>query len=112
LRERRSEKKRVKALLKDRDAEVRLRVALALIEAKDGDALAALVERLPEVPAGQRWRVEQLLAGPWRRAGRRPRAGTTEQEWKRYCRAWSGWWRDHGAKVDLAKLACRGACWD
>src|SRR5205823_3604258 len=55
------EKKRAKALLKDSDAGVRLRVALALIEGKDSDGVGALIAMLPDVPAEQRWRIEQLL---------------------------------------------------
>jgi hypothetical protein len=98
------EKKRAKALLKDADAGVRLRVALALIEAKDNEAVGALIVGLAEVPAEQRWRVEQLL--PLLAGEQAPAVGVgaTELEWKRYCREWSGWWREHGTKGDLAKL--------
>src|SRR5262249_23692886 len=98
------ERKRARALLKDRDAGVRLRVALALIEAKENDAVGALIGLLPDVPAEQRGRVEQLLPVLGGEQAPAVAAGTTDHEWKRYCREWSGWWREHGTKVDLAKL--------
>src|SRR5207248_9558359 len=47
------ERKRAKALLKDPDAGVQLRVALALIEAKDADAVGTLIALLTDVPAQQ-----------------------------------------------------------
>src|SRR5262249_8690443 len=67
-------------------------------------AVAALLALLPDVPAEQRWRVEQVLPVLGGEKAPALGAGASEQEWKRYCRAWSGWWREHGAKVDLAKI--------
>jgi hypothetical protein len=91
-------------LLKDQDIRVRVRVALALVERKEKEALGALVKMLPEVPDEQRWRIEQLLSLI---AGEKAPAswgGSNDREWQAYCRAWSGWWRDQGDKLNLATL--------
>jgi hypothetical protein len=93
-----------RALLKDADVEVRLRVALALVERKEKDAAEALVKLLPDVPDEHRWRAEQVL--PLLAGDDAPNvyAGNSDREWKEYCKAWAGWWRDQGAKLDLASV--------
>ncbi|HKB42161.1 MAG TPA: HEAT repeat domain-containing protein [Gemmataceae bacterium] len=98
------EKKLARGLLRDRDVGVRLRVALALVEARDKETVGALVALLPDIPTDQRWRVEQVL--PLIAGEKAPSAGSSvsEEDWKKYCREWAGWWRDHGEKLDLARL--------
>ncbi len=93
-----------RALLGDGDVVLRLRVALALLERKEKDAAEALVAMLPDLPEAQRWRAEQvlpLLAGD---DAPNVHAGASDREWKAYCKAWAGWWRDKGATLDLASV--------
>jgi hypothetical protein len=57
----------VRKLLTDPDAEVRLRVALALAYALDKEAVPTLIELIGELPRTQVWdalQVLQALAGP------------------------------------------------
>ena len=94
----------VRQLLTDAEAEVRLRVALALAHAQDRQALPALIELVAELPGGQAWPAEELLlrlAGanvPTLPAGDDPAARKQRGE------AWQAWWKTHGAAVDLAQL--------
>src|SRR5262249_21909245 len=91
-------------LLQDPDPVVRLPVALALAEFKDREAFPVLIALLSELPAEQLWQAEETLR---RLAGDQAPALAlgTEQGSQRKCReAWETWWRDNGAKADLARL--------
>jgi len=95
----------VRPLLRDADPSVRLRVGLALAEARDKAAVPVLIDLLGTQPAEQAWRAEALLQ---RLAGEKsPAVGLgTDDAGREKCRdAWAGWWRDHGGKADLAALA-------
>jgi hypothetical protein len=94
----------VKKLLKDSEPAVRLQVAMALAAVKDRDAIPVLIDLLGILSREQAWPAEDLL---FRLAGdQAPDAasGNTEAA-RRKCRdAWTRWWAEHGAKVDLARL--------
>jgi HEAT repeat protein len=94
----------VALLLKDPNAGVRLRVALALTEQKDRNAVPVLIGLLGELPADRLWQAEELLR---RLAGDKAPAvalGTTEST-RHQCRdAWAAWWQKNAARVDLAVL--------
>lgn len=95
----------VRPLLRDADPAVRLRVGLALAEARDKAAVPVLIDLLGTLPAEQAWRAEALLQ---RLAGEKsPAVGLgTDDAGREKCRdAWAGWWRDQGGKADLAALA-------
>lgn len=95
----------VKVLLKDGDPLVRLRVAQALVEARDKSAVPALIEALPHVAARHAWAGEELLLRM--SEGKSPpllaRVGDDATRTK-YVAGWNAWWAKHEKDVDLAKL--------
>jgi HEAT repeat protein len=94
----------VRKLLKDRDATVRLEVALALAEVKDKESIPVLINLIGELPPEQTWPAEEVLL---RLAGEQTPAlvpGTDEASRRKNRDAWSAWWQQQGARVDLAKL--------
>lgn len=93
----------MQALLKDPSANVRLPVTMALVEARDKNAVPLLIERLADAPAEQLWQVSDLLE---RIAGDKapavyPSAKTPPAQVRD---AWQKWWAANAATVDLAKL--------
>lgn len=99
------ERQAVSKVLADPDAYVRLRVALALIQARDRGAVQALIDTLPHLTLHQAWQAEEVL---FRLAeDRSPPAvalGHDEAGRKNARDVWSAWWRDHAKSVDLATL--------
>jgi len=94
----------VRALLKDSEAAVRFKVAMALARARDREAVPVLIGMLGELPEGQAWQVVDFLCllaedqAPTESVG-------SDLSSRQKCRdAWAGWWAKHGRKVDLAKL--------
>lgn len=94
----------VQELLKDSSIKVRLPVAIALVEAKDKDAVPFLIDRLADAPADQSWQVVEMLeqlAGDKAPAvyfgPKTPPAQVRD--------AWRQWWTTNARAVDLAKLA-------
>ncbi len=51
----------MRKLLADPDAVVRYRVARSLALAKERDAVAVLIDAIPELPLNEAWRAEDLL---------------------------------------------------
>jgi HEAT repeat protein len=94
-----------KELLADADVMVRLRVGLALVYAKEREAVPALIDLLPQVPLQHAWLAEDVL---YRIAeGQEPPKISlgNDAAARTKCRdAWHAWWKEHAAKVDLAKL--------
>jgi hypothetical protein len=92
----------VRRLLRDPDAAVRRRVALALVEAREKEAVPVLIALLTELPGEEAVRVEETLLalagdkapqaalGPGPAARRQARA------------AWEAWWKAGGDRIDLA----------
>jgi HEAT repeat protein len=97
--------KAVQALLQDTDINVRWRVAMALVLAKDKDAVPELIGLLPGASQAQAWQIEDIL---YRLAdGKTPPAvalGVNEAGRKKCRDAWLTWWKEHGKAVDLAVL--------
>jgi HEAT repeat protein len=94
----------LRKLLKDPEPQVRLRVALALVYARDKEAVPALIDLVADLPRGQAWQAEDLL---YRLAGAKaPQAilGDDAAARKRYREDWNAWWKNHAAMVDLAQL--------
>ena len=100
-----AERASAKKLLADPDSIVRLRVGLALAYAKEREAVPALIDVLAHLPIQQAWLAEDVL---YRLADGvdPPKVSLGNDETARAkCRdAWRAWWKEHGAKVDLAKL--------
>jgi HEAT repeat protein len=104
VRARAMETEAARKFLKDTDALVRLRTALALVDRGDRAAVPALIEVLPAVPQNQAWLAEDILS---RLAGEQTpnvSLGEDESSRKNARDAWAKWYREQGAKVDLAKL--------
>ncbi|HYV36132.1 MAG TPA: HEAT repeat domain-containing protein, partial [Gemmataceae bacterium] len=96
----------VRALLKHADPQVRLRVALALANSQDREAMPALIDLLAVLPRDQSQEIMEFLdriAGGQGPAvvGGNDDAATR----KKLSDAWHGWWKDKGATVDLPALA-------
>jgi HEAT repeat protein len=94
----------VRKLLDDPDANVRFGAAVALAGARDGEAVAALIRTLDGPPSRQTSLVEELLYRVAERSAPKPPAGTDPASRRRHRQAWEAWWKEHGAKVDGAKL--------
>jgi hypothetical protein len=99
----------VRKLLKDSDAEVRLRAAQGLLACGDGAGLPALVALLEDTPLETAWQAEELLRYVAGDDSPRAVVGTgTAAERREYRKAWEAWREGRGAKVDLAKLDGQG----
>jgi HEAT repeat protein len=89
-------------LLKDPEAGVRLKVALALAGAQEREAVPVLIALVGELPAEQAAPAEEYLR---RLAARRPPEGLPEggdgEARKKRQEAWAAWWAAHGARVRL-----------
>jgi HEAT repeat protein len=97
----------VRRLLKDADLTVRLRVALALADLKESEALPVLIALLGDLPPETAWQAEDIL-----RAVAGDKAPDTalgdDDASRRKCRdSWASWWKAHGANVDLGKINLR-----
>jgi hypothetical protein len=94
----------VRKLLRDPDPAVRLRVALALTARREKEAIPVLIALLDQPPSQEMGLVEDLL---YRLAGDRAPAvatGNDKESRARYRAAWEDWWKEHGARIDLARI--------
>jgi len=98
------QKAAVRRLLQDPQADVRLRVAVALAYAREREAVPVIIEALPNLPQALAWQAEDVLL---RLAeGRNPPAvslGSDEPTRRKARDAWAAWWKANSS-VDLAKL--------
>ncbi len=97
----------VRKLLRDAEPVVRLRVALALVEAEDTEAVPVLIDLLAEV--GPPWDrpIEELLqrlAGDW---APNPPAGDDAITRRIRRDAWASWWRNTDGSALLAAFRRR-----
>jgi HEAT repeat protein len=93
----------VRKLLKDTDPTVRLRVALALAQTRDKEAMPSLIASLADAPFDNASQVEAFLR---QTAGDKAPKETlsADDESRRKCRdAWAAWWKDNSATVELAR---------
>jgi HEAT repeat protein len=94
----------VHKLLRDANSEVRLGVALALLEVKDREAVPALIEALADFSPDESRPAQEvlaLLAGD--KAPAFP-AGADADARQKSRDAWRAWWQTSGAAVDLERL--------
>jgi outer membrane protein assembly factor BamB len=84
---------------------VRLHTALALAFAKDRDAIPELIELLADLPADQAVRAEEVLLALAGEQAPEVGVGRDKTEREKARDAWADWWKKHGDKTDLAKLA-------
>jgi HEAT repeat protein len=93
----------VRKLLKDADATVRLKAALALAGRREREAVPVLIALLADLPMEQAGPAEEYLR---RLAADRPPVlptGDTEGARKGRRDAWAAWWAAHGARVELVE---------
>jgi hypothetical protein len=98
----------VRKLLDDPSPRVRLQVGLALVAARDKEAVAPLIRLLDQLPAAETGLLEDLL---YRLAGDKAPtqvAGSDAATRRKYREAWEAWWKEHQAKVEPALLARAG----
>jgi hypothetical protein len=98
------ERARLRPLLKDADARVRLRAASALAQAGDKAAVPTLIGLLSDGPLSVGWQALDLLG---RIAGEKaPQATLNEDaEGRRKARdAWAGWWLNAADRTELARV--------
>jgi hypothetical protein len=93
----------VRRLLKDPDATVRLRVALALVRNKNRQAVPVLIDLLGRLPPAETGLIEDIL---YRLAGDQAPTVTlgSKTPAENVREAWAAWWTKHGDSVDLSHL--------
>src|SRR6185437_15901534 len=94
----------VRKLLRDADATVRLRIAVALAERGEKNAMPVLIALLAELPLEQVHEVEDLLALLADDKAPSERIGSDAASRAASVAAWKAWWRKEEKTVDLAKL--------
>jgi HEAT repeat protein len=97
----------VRRVLRDGDAGVRLRAALALAARGEREAVPVVIALLGELPLEQAWEAEDYLL---RAAGERAPAVSLEGEAggrTAAVEAWRRWWNEHGSAIDLARVDAR-----
>jgi hypothetical protein len=99
-----AERAQCRPLLQDPDPTVRLPVALALVAAKEREAVPVLIALLGQLPREQSWRSEEMLLELAGDTAPSAPLGTDEASREKCRQAWAAWWTAHADKVDLAKL--------
>jgi HEAT repeat protein len=90
----------VRKLLTDPEPAVRLCAAVALVYARDRDAVPVLIDLAASLPNGQAWQAEEVLLDLAGAAAPRVDSASPAD----YRAAWQAWWKEHGATVSLARL--------
>ncbi len=95
----------VKRLLRDPDPQVRFRAAQGLIGAREREAVSTLIALLQDAPLPVARQAEEILYQLAAEQSPREALGVGTASSRRRCRdAWAAWWREHGPRVDLARL--------
>jgi hypothetical protein len=94
---------KVRKLLEDENAGVRRRVALALLEARDREAVPALVALTGCDSSEDSEAAEDALAGLAGDKAPEPVPPSDLKAREKTRAAWEKWWKEAGPKVDLAK---------
>jgi HEAT repeat protein len=94
----------VRKLLKDTEPGVRLRVALALAAVHDKEAVPVVIACLTDLSAEESQPAEDLLQRLAQGGGPKEEAGSGDDARKKRRDAWAAWWKENGAKVDMAVL--------
>jgi HEAT repeat protein len=91
-------------LKKDPEMPVRLRVAIALVGAREKQAVPVLIDLLPKLGEDEGSRAEEILGRLAGDKGPTVALGSDAASKKKAQEAWQAWWKAHGAKLDMAKL--------
>ncbi len=94
-------------LLQDPEAEVRLRVAMALAYLKDKEAVPVLIDLLADLSPAPRAQAEDILYCLAENQAPTVTPGNDQAGRRKYRDAWAAWWKDNEAKADLDKLQKR-----
>jgi HEAT repeat protein len=94
----------VRELLRDADAVVRLRTAVALAERGEKKAAPVLIALLGELPLEQVWEVEDLLVHLADDKAPAERVSDEAASRAASVKAWQTWWRKEEKTIDLARL--------
>jgi HEAT repeat protein len=95
----------VRKLLRDADAEVRFRTALALASLhQDKEAVPVLIALLKELPMERAWEAEDALLRLAEESAPEAALAADGAARDRCVAAWQAWWRDHAAKAELSRL--------
>jgi hypothetical protein len=89
--------------LHDPEPLVRLAAGLALVDARDRDAVPVLIALVTELPQDRCWPIEDVLC---RLAGEQTPSVSLGEDMaaRKKCRdAWADWWARDGVRLDLAK---------
>jgi HEAT repeat protein len=93
----------VRKLLKDSEPSVRVRIALALAP-QDRQMIPLLVDIMPALPADQLGQVQEFLNGLAGDKAPAPPVANDQAARKKYRDEWAAWWKEHGSRIDLARL--------
>jgi hypothetical protein len=92
-------------LKKESDSEIKLLIALALVnDGRDKEVVPEVIRLMADVPSERGWRAEELM---WRIAGEDGPAvslGSDKASQEKARDEWKKWWETNEKKVDLAKL--------
>jgi HEAT repeat protein len=102
----------VRRLLKDPDDRVRYQAATALVQARDQAAVDALITLLTSKRENLIWQSEDLLLRVAAAGGEKSPPtldASTAESRARGKEEWAKWWKDHSARVDLAKVGTEKA---
>ena len=96
----------LRKLLKDGDPVVRYRVARSMALLRERDAISTLIDTIPELPLNTAWQAEDFLLKLTTASSTPSVAMGNDKGTREKCQAsWQAWWKIHGAKADLTKLA-------
>jgi HEAT repeat protein len=102
------ERARVKQLLTDSNAEVRLRAAQGFLAGGREDGITTLIALLRDAPVHLAWQAEELLR--WVAGGKAPTEliGTGEDSRRRKCAAaWDNWWLKERGNINTGEDRAR-----
>ncbi len=97
----------VRKLLTDGDPEIRLRIVMALVQAQDREAVAALVDLVADLPGAQTAEAQELLRRLGGANGPPLPLGNDVATRNKLRVAWQTWWTENGGTVNLAEPEAR-----
>lgn len=95
----------IRDFLKDPEPFVRWRVALALVQLREKDAVLPLIDVTSQLPLNQAWQAEDLLLRVGE--GKTPPVVSqdkTAESRQKFRDAWKAWWQKNQNGIDLARL--------